>query len=189
MVPVRSTSTRSRGRGRRRRCSRIWSSSCRTFWKRSTTAHGQERHVRGRGASARLAHGSRREVPRRSAIARNRPGAHPALAGRVSPRRGRRAAGDFARGHRRHVRRHRQRGGRAISRSRRSGATTSSAVRMPYRTSSADRCEHARLVTEALGIEERTVDISAAVDGYAAACGLPPTPRAARQRHGADAHG
>jgi len=50
------------------------------------------------------------------------------------------------------------------------------AVRMPYRTSSPDSLAHARLVTEALGIEERTVDISAAVDGYAAACGVPPTP-------------
>ncbi|MDZ4257413.1 MAG: NAD+ synthase [Gemmatimonadales bacterium] len=50
------------------------------------------------------------------------------------------------------------------------------AVRMPYRTSSPDSLAHARLVTEALGIEERTVDITAAVDGYAAACGMPPTP-------------
>ncbi|MGD9524641.1 MAG: NAD(+) synthase, partial [Gemmatimonadales bacterium] len=49
-------------------------------------------------------------------------------------------------------------------------------VRMPYRTSSPASLEHARLVTAALGIEEVTVDITAAVDGYAAACGLPPTP-------------
>src|SRR5690606_28232383 len=49
-------------------------------------------------------------------------------------------------------------------------------VRMPYRTSSPESLEHARLVTEALGIEERTVEITAAVDGYAAACGLAPTP-------------
>jgi NAD+ synthetase len=49
-------------------------------------------------------------------------------------------------------------------------------VRMPYRTSSPDSLEHARLVTQALGIAERTVDISAAVDGYAAACGIQPTP-------------
>ncbi len=50
------------------------------------------------------------------------------------------------------------------------------AVRMPYRTSSPQALEHARLVTEALGIEERTVDISAAVDGYASAAGEAPTP-------------
>jgi NAD+ synthetase len=50
------------------------------------------------------------------------------------------------------------------------------AVRMPYRTSSPDAAAHARLVTEALRIEERTVDISGAVDGYEAACGLPQTP-------------
>src|SRR5690606_14291282 len=39
-------------------------------------------------------------------------------------------------------------------------------VRMPYRTSSPESLEHARLVTEALGVEELTVDISPAVDGY-----------------------
>lgn len=39
-------------------------------------------------------------------------------------------------------------------------------VRMPYRTSSPDSLEHAQLVIDALGIAERTVDISAAVDGY-----------------------
>ncbi len=50
------------------------------------------------------------------------------------------------------------------------------AVRMPYRTSSEASLAHARLVTDALGIEERTVDISGAVDGYAAACGEPPSP-------------
>ncbi len=50
------------------------------------------------------------------------------------------------------------------------------AVRMPHRLSSPASLEHARLVTDALGIEERTVDITAAVDGYAAACGAPPTP-------------
>ena len=42
-------------------------------------------------------------------------------------------------------------------------------VRMPYRTSSADSLEHAALVAQALGIGERTVDISPAVDGYLAA--------------------
>ena len=39
-------------------------------------------------------------------------------------------------------------------------------VRMPYRTSSAESLEHGQLVIEALGIQGRTVDISAAVDGY-----------------------
>ena len=42
-------------------------------------------------------------------------------------------------------------------------------VRLPYRTSSPDSLEHAQLVIDALGIESRTVDISAAVDGYLAA--------------------
>jgi NAD+ synthetase len=41
-------------------------------------------------------------------------------------------------------------------------------VRMPYRTSSPESLEHAQLVIDALGIESRTVDISAAVDGYLA---------------------
>jgi NAD+ synthase (glutamine-hydrolysing) len=50
------------------------------------------------------------------------------------------------------------------------------AVRMPYRTSSPDAASHARLVTQALRIDERTVDISDAVDGYESACGLPATP-------------
>jgi NAD+ synthetase len=48
------------------------------------------------------------------------------------------------------------------------GAENVIGVRMPYRTSSADSLEHAHLVTAALGIEERTIDISAAVDGFAA---------------------
>jgi NAD+ synthetase len=39
-------------------------------------------------------------------------------------------------------------------------------VRMPYRTSSPESLEHGKLVIDALGIEERTVDITAAVDGY-----------------------
>ena len=57
------------------------------------------------------------------------------------------------------------------------GAENVVAVRMPYRASSSDSLAHARLVTHALGIAERTVDISAAVDGYAAACGIAPTPQ------------
>lgn len=40
------------------------------------------------------------------------------------------------------------------------------AVRMPYRTSSAESMEHAQLVIDALGVESRTLDITAAVDGY-----------------------
>ncbi|MBW8770136.1 MAG: NAD+ synthase [Gemmatimonadetes bacterium] len=39
-------------------------------------------------------------------------------------------------------------------------------VRMPYRTSSAESLEHGQLVIDSLGIQGRTVDISAAVDGY-----------------------
>jgi NAD+ synthetase len=42
------------------------------------------------------------------------------------------------------------------------------AVRLPYRTSSPASLEHAQLVIDALGVEARTVDISAAVDGYLA---------------------
>jgi len=42
------------------------------------------------------------------------------------------------------------------------------AVRLPYRTSSPASLEHAQLVIDALGVESRTVDISAAVDGYLA---------------------
>jgi NAD+ synthase (glutamine-hydrolysing) len=44
-------------------------------------------------------------------------------------------------------------------------------VRMPYRTSSPESLEHAQLVIDRLGIEGRTVDISAAVDGLASAIG------------------
>ncbi|MGE5732965.1 MAG: NAD+ synthase [Gemmatimonas sp.] len=39
-------------------------------------------------------------------------------------------------------------------------------VRMPYRTSSKESLEHAQLVIDALGIGSRTIDITAAVDGY-----------------------
>jgi NAD+ synthase (glutamine-hydrolysing) len=46
------------------------------------------------------------------------------------------------------------------------GASNVIGVRLPYRTSSKDSLEHAQLVIDALGIEGRTVDISAAVDGY-----------------------
>jgi len=39
-------------------------------------------------------------------------------------------------------------------------------VRMPYRTSSQESLDHGQLVIDALGIQGRTIDISAAVDGY-----------------------
>jgi NAD+ synthase (glutamine-hydrolysing) len=51
------------------------------------------------------------------------------------------------------------------------GAENVIGVRMPYRTSSPESLEHAQLVISALGIEGRTVDISAAVDGLASAIG------------------
>ena len=41
-------------------------------------------------------------------------------------------------------------------------------IRMPYRTSSRESLEHGQQVIDALGIEGRTLDISAAVDGYLA---------------------
>jgi NAD+ synthase (glutamine-hydrolysing) len=56
------------------------------------------------------------------------------------------------------------------------GAPNVIGVRMPYRTSSADSLAHAQLVIDALGIPAETVDISAAVDGLAAALTEPPTP-------------
>jgi NAD+ synthase (glutamine-hydrolysing) len=49
-------------------------------------------------------------------------------------------------------------------------------VRMPYRTSSPESLEHAELIQRELGIEMRTVDISAAVDGLAGAVGDSPSP-------------
>ncbi|HJU73605.1 MAG TPA: NAD+ synthase [Gemmatimonadaceae bacterium] len=48
------------------------------------------------------------------------------------------------------------------------GAENVVGVRMPYRTSSPESLQHAQLVIDALGIAERTVDISGAVDGYLA---------------------
>lgn len=41
-------------------------------------------------------------------------------------------------------------------------------VRLPYRTSSPDSLAHAQVLMDQLGIEQRTLDISAAVDGYLA---------------------
>ena len=46
------------------------------------------------------------------------------------------------------------------------GAPNVVAVRLPYRTSSPASLEHAQLIIDALGIDSRTVDITAAVDGY-----------------------
>ena len=40
------------------------------------------------------------------------------------------------------------------------------AVRMPYTSSSSDSLAHAQLVIDALGVQHRTVEITAAVDGY-----------------------
>ena len=48
------------------------------------------------------------------------------------------------------------------------GAANVTAVRLPYRTSSTESLDHAQLVVDALGIESRTIDISAAVDAYLA---------------------
>jgi len=56
------------------------------------------------------------------------------------------------------------------------GAENVIGVRMPYRSSSPESLEHAQLVIDALGIECRTVDISAAVDGLASAIGGAPDP-------------
>lgn len=51
------------------------------------------------------------------------------------------------------------------------GPENVTAIRMPYRTSSAESLDHAQLVIDTLGIGSRTVDISAAVDGMVAAIG------------------
>ncbi len=49
-------------------------------------------------------------------------------------------------------------------------------VRMPYRTSSPESLEHAQLVIDAVGIQSATVDITAAVEGLAAAIGNDQSP-------------
>ena len=51
------------------------------------------------------------------------------------------------------------------------GPENTFAFRMPYRLSSAESLEHARLVTERLGLQERTVEITGMVDGYVATQG------------------
>jgi NAD+ synthetase len=48
------------------------------------------------------------------------------------------------------------------------GAANVVGVRLPYRLSSADSLDHAQLVIDELGIDGRTLDITAAVDGYLA---------------------
>ncbi len=48
------------------------------------------------------------------------------------------------------------------------GAANVVGLRLPYRTSSPDSLAHGQLVIDSLGIESRTIDISAAVDGYLA---------------------
>ena len=48
------------------------------------------------------------------------------------------------------------------------GADNVHAVRLPYRTSSADSLAHAQLVIDALGIQTQTIEITKAVDGYLA---------------------
>jgi NAD+ synthase (glutamine-hydrolysing) len=49
-------------------------------------------------------------------------------------------------------------------------------VRMPYRTSSPESLGHAQLVTDALGIQSATIDISGAVDALAEEIGGAPDP-------------
>ncbi len=49
-------------------------------------------------------------------------------------------------------------------------------VRMPYATSSPESLEHAAMVADQLGIKLETVEITAAVDGYAGATSSPPDP-------------
>ena len=56
------------------------------------------------------------------------------------------------------------------------GPENVTAVRMPYRTSSAASLDHAQLVIDQLRLSSRTVDISGGVDGLAASLGEVPTP-------------
>lgn len=46
------------------------------------------------------------------------------------------------------------------------GSSNVIGVRLPYRTSNSESLEHAQLVIDQLGISARTIDITAAVDGY-----------------------
>lgn len=54
------------------------------------------------------------------------------------------------------------------------GPDNVTAIRMPYRRSSADSLEHAALVIERLGVRQETIDISAAADGLVASLGDEP---------------
>jgi NAD+ synthetase len=56
------------------------------------------------------------------------------------------------------------------------GAENVLGVRLPYRSSNPESLAHAKLVADATGIELATVDITAAVDGLAAAIGDVPNP-------------
>ncbi|MEJ5170005.1 MAG: NAD+ synthase [Fimbriimonadales bacterium] len=49
------------------------------------------------------------------------------------------------------------------------GPENTHAFRMPYKTSSAESLAHAQLVIDDLGLQARTIDITAMVDGYVAA--------------------
>jgi NAD+ synthetase len=51
------------------------------------------------------------------------------------------------------------------------GKANVTGIRMPYRSSSPESLEHAQLVIDQLGIQSRTVDISAGVDGIVQAIG------------------
>jgi NAD+ synthase (glutamine-hydrolysing) len=51
------------------------------------------------------------------------------------------------------------------------GPENVTAIRMPYQSSSPDSLAHAQLVIDQLGINARTIDITAAVDGMVAAAG------------------
>jgi NAD+ synthase (glutamine-hydrolysing) len=48
------------------------------------------------------------------------------------------------------------------------GAENVIGVRLPYHSSSTDSLDHAQMLIDGLGIQSRTIDISAAVDGYLA---------------------
>ncbi|MDP9144000.1 MAG: NAD(+) synthase, partial [Actinomycetota bacterium] len=51
------------------------------------------------------------------------------------------------------------------------GPENVTAIRMPYKSSSPDSLAHAQLVIDQLGINAKTIDITAAVDGMVAAAG------------------
>ncbi|HRJ26959.1 MAG TPA: NAD+ synthase [Fimbriimonadaceae bacterium] len=49
-------------------------------------------------------------------------------------------------------------------------------LRLPYRLSSKQSLDHARLVVEALGVQEQTLEITSMVEGYLGACAAPVDP-------------